>query len=106
MKRWVADQHAQAPMRLITLAEQLKHKHPEKVKSVLDKYLPIILQRVQWLENDDQEYFDYTAKLEALEKEEGEELAKHYNIPYLESSAKSNIYVEERCNADLNIMTE
>ena len=28
-------------------------------------------------------------------KEEGEELAKHYAIPYLETSAKSNICVEE-----------
>ena len=30
-----------------------------------------------------------------VSKEEGEELAKHYNIPYLETSAKSNICVEE-----------
>ena len=28
-------------------------------------------------------------------REEGEELAKHYNIPYLETSAKSNICVED-----------
>ena len=28
-------------------------------------------------------------------REEGEELAKHYNIPYLETSAKNNICVEE-----------
>ena len=28
-------------------------------------------------------------------KEEGEELAKHYNIPYLETSAKNNIHVED-----------
>lgn len=27
--------------------------------------------------------------------QEGQELAKHYNIPYLETSAKSNICVEE-----------
>jgi Ras-related protein Rab-1A len=27
--------------------------------------------------------------------EEGEELAKHYGIPYLETSAKSNICVED-----------
>ena len=30
-----------------------------------------------------------------VSKEEGEELAKHYAIPYLETSAKSNICVEE-----------
>ena len=28
-------------------------------------------------------------------REEGEELAKHYNIPYLETSAKNNICVED-----------
>ena len=30
-----------------------------------------------------------------VSREEGEELAKHYNIPYLETSAKNNICVEE-----------
>ena len=30
-----------------------------------------------------------------VSKEEGEELAKHYGIPYLETSAKSNICVED-----------
>ena len=28
-------------------------------------------------------------------REQGEELAKHYGIPYIETSAKSNICVEE-----------
>jgi len=30
-----------------------------------------------------------------VSKEEGEELAKHYNIPYIETSAKQNMNVEE-----------
>lgn len=30
-----------------------------------------------------------------VSKEEGEELARHYQIPYLETSAKSNICVED-----------
>ena len=30
-----------------------------------------------------------------VSKEEGDELAKHFGIPYLETSAKSNICVEE-----------
>lgn len=30
-----------------------------------------------------------------VSREEGEELAKHYGIPYLETSAKSNICVED-----------
>ena len=30
-----------------------------------------------------------------VSREEGEELAKHYNIPYIETSAKNNICVEE-----------
>jgi GTPase SAR1 family protein len=30
-----------------------------------------------------------------VSREEGEELAKHYNIPYLETSAKNNICVED-----------
>ena len=30
-----------------------------------------------------------------ITKEEGEELAKCYNIPYIETSAKSNICVED-----------
>jgi hypothetical protein len=30
-----------------------------------------------------------------VSREEGEELAKHYGIPYLETSAKSNTNVEE-----------
>lgn len=30
-----------------------------------------------------------------ITKEEGEELAKSYNIPYIETSAKSNICVED-----------
>jgi len=30
-----------------------------------------------------------------VSKEEGEELAKHYNIPYLETSARNNICVED-----------
>ena len=30
-----------------------------------------------------------------VSKEEGEELARHYQIPYLETSAKNNICVED-----------
>ncbi len=30
-----------------------------------------------------------------ITKEEGEELAKSYNIPYIETSAKSNICVDD-----------
>jgi hypothetical protein len=49
----VSDKHAQVPITLFNLAEELRHVDPDMATSVLKRELPILKHKIMTLENED-----------------------------------------------------